>query len=104
MKALMTEPLVTLSHLQLEFHLMMEQLQEQEALPDRDWLLEVNLTNQAIDCLHQFQFYQMLHYTQYHAADRIPLPWEELPVVQILTPENWNDTQTPYSSGMPSSW
>ena len=82
----------------------MEQLQLQEVLPDWDWLLEAGLVTKAMDRLSQFQFYQTLHYTQYQLADRMPLPWDDLPVVQILTPENWNDTQTPYSSGMPSSW
>ena len=57
MRALMTETLVTLSHLQLKFHLMMEQLQLQETLPDRDWSLEVNLMNQAMDRLSRFQLY-----------------------------------------------
>ena len=100
----MTETLVTLSHLQLEFHLTLERLQEQEVLLDWDWSLEVNLTNQAMNYLHRFQFHQALHYTQYQVVDRMPLPWEDLPVVQILTLENWNDTQTPYSSGTPSLW
>ena len=100
----MMETLVTLSRLQLEFHLTMERLQLQEALLNRDWSLETDLVAQAMDRLSQFQFYQTLHYTQYQLVDRLPLPWDDLPVVQILTPENWNDTQTPYSSGTPSPW
>ena len=100
----MTKTLVTLSQLQLEFHLTMEQLQLQKMLSDQDYLLEVDLTNQAMNRLSQFQFYQALHYTQYQVADRMPLPWEDLLVVQILTLENWNDTQTPYSSRTPSPW
>ena len=51
MKVLMTETLVTLSQLQLEFHLTMEQLQTQEALSDQDYSLEVNLTHQAMSKL-----------------------------------------------------
>ena len=102
MRALMTETLVTLSCLQLEFHLTMERLQRQEVLINRDWSLEMDLTTQAMDRLSQFQLHQSLHYTQYQLVDRLPLPWDNLPVVQILTPENWNDTQTPFSSGAPS--
>ena len=74
MKALMTETLVTLSCLQLEFYLTMEQLQLQETLTDRDWSSEVDLTTQAMDRLSRFQFYQTLHYTQYQLADKMPLP------------------------------
>ena len=102
MEALMTETLVTLSHLQLEFHLTMERLQLQEALINRDWSLEADLVTKAMDCLSRFQFYQNLHHTQYQLAERLPLPWDDLPVVQILTPESWNDTQMPSYSGTPS--
>ena len=98
----MTETLVTLSRLQLEFHLMMEQLQQQETLTDRDWSLEADLIMWAMDRLSRFQLHQSLHHTQYQLVDRLPLPWDDLPVVQILMPENWNDTQTPSSSGTPS--
>ena len=63
---------------------------------------KVELNTQALDRLNQFQFYQDLHQVQYQLADWLPLPWEELPVVQILIPENWNDKQMPYSSEMPS--
>ena len=69
MKVLMTETLVTLSRLQLEFHLTMERLQLQEALIDQDWSLETNLVTQAMDRLSRFQFYQVLHYTQYQLAE-----------------------------------
>ena len=102
MKALMTETLVTLSWLQLEFHLTMEQLQLQEMLVDWDWSMEADLVTQAMNRLSRFQFYQLLHHTQYQLAEQMPLPWDDLPVVQILTPENWNDTQMPCSSGTPS--
>ena len=102
MKALMTETLVTLSRLQLKFHLTIEQLQLQEALIDRDWLLEADLVAKAMDRLSRFQFYQNLHHTQYWLAEHLPLPWDDLPVVQILTPENWSNTQMPSSSGTPS--
>ena len=102
MKALMTETLVTLSRLLLEFHLTMERLQLQEVLLDQDWSREADLVTQAMNRLSQFQFYQTLHYTQYQLADRMPLPWDDLPIVQILTPENWNDTQMPCSSRTPS--
>ena len=49
MKALMTETLVTLSRLQLEFHLTMEQLQLQEVLLDQDWSREADLVTQAMN-------------------------------------------------------
>ena len=68
MKALMTETLVTLSRLQLEFHLTMERLQLQEVLLDQDWSREADLVTQAMNRLSQFQFYQTLHYTQYQLA------------------------------------
>ena len=50
-RELMTKTLVTLSYLQLEFHLTMEWPQEQEVLLNQDWSLEVDLTNQAMDHL-----------------------------------------------------
>ena len=65
----MMETLVTLSRLQLEFHLTMERLQLQEALLNRDWSLETDLVAQAMDRLSRFQFYQALHYTQYQLVD-----------------------------------
>ena len=56
--------------------------------PIWDYLQEVELNIQALDKLNRFQFYQELHRIQYQLADRLPLLWEDLPVVQILTPEN----------------
>ena len=96
------EALVTLSHLQLEFHLTMERLQLQEALINWDWSLEADLVTKAMDCLSRFQFYQNLHHTQYWLAEHLPLPWDDLLVVQILTLESWNNMQMPSYSGTPS--
>ena len=88
----MIETLTILVDLQFEFHLLLESWHLLEWESPRDYFREVEINNQAMEQLTRFQFYQDLHHRQYCLADRLPLPWEELPLVQILTPENWKDT------------
>ena len=98
MKTLMTETYRALTKYQWEFHLLLQSRRALELQVPRDYEQEQQLNSQAMEKLNRYQLYRELHLRQYQLVDRFPAPWEELPLVQILTPENWSDTRTRSSS------